>query len=72
MPKSAFYNSLTKEELSDGDYRKVHDVWNLFEMKTLCDLHDHYMKLDVVLLAEQLPLSRPMVWILFIITVLLD
>ena len=51
-PKEVFYNDLTNENISTGDYKHVQDIFNVFELKTLGDLHDLYMKTDILLLAD--------------------
>ena len=50
--KEKFYSSLTNKKSTDKVY--VHDlnVWNKFEMKTMKDYHDLYLKRDVLLLAN--------------------
>ena len=42
-PREAFYNSLTKEAISDAKYEHAQMVWNKFNMKTLGDFHDLYV-----------------------------
>ena len=38
--------------ISDGDYLKAVDIWNVFKMKTMGDYHDLYLKTDVLILAD--------------------
>ena len=45
-----FYSSLTDRKLSDKEYDHVLKVWNKFEMKTMKDYHNLYLKCDVLLL----------------------
>ena len=45
------YSSLTDKKISDKKYKHVLKVWNRFEMKTVKDYHDLYLKCDVLLLA---------------------
>ena len=52
--KEKFYNLITSKKISDKEYEHVFEVWNKFEMKTLKDYHDLYLKFDVLLLADVL------------------
>ena len=45
-----FYSSLTDRKISDKEYDHVLKVWNKFEMKTMKDYHNLYLKCDVLLL----------------------
>ena len=58
-----FYSSTKKGEIdddgkiSDGhigikDYLTCEKIWNKFKMKNMGDYHDHYLKKDVLLLAD--------------------
>ena len=59
-----YFFSLTKKgkidedgKISDGhisieDYLTCEKIWNKFKMKNMDDYHDHYLKQDVVLLAD--------------------
>ena len=40
-----FYSSLTSTKIGDKKYDHVLKVWNKFEMKTMKDYHDLYLKL---------------------------
>ena len=64
MPaKKCIYKSL-KNGTTDGDGKKVdgpisHEeqltcekIWDLFDMKSMSDYHDHYLKKDALLLAD--------------------
>ena len=51
-PKSAFYNKLRLEDISDEDYEHAQKVWKAFECETLADYHNLYMGLDVLLLSD--------------------
>ena len=50
-PKEASYSKLNDEGISTKDYEHAQDVWNEFQMKTMKDYHDLYLKTDVLLLA---------------------
>jgi len=50
--KSKFYNSLTDERISDKDYIHAKNIWDLFNIKTLGEYSDLYLKTDVVILAD--------------------
>ena len=58
-PKWCFYSSIKddKRDTSDGhisneQYLHLKDVWNKFKFKTFKDFHDHYLKKDVLFLAD--------------------
>ncbi|GFY67148.1 uncharacterized protein TNIN_416021 [Trichonephila inaurata madagascariensis] len=51
-PQSAFFNSLTNENVSREDYEYAHQIWNIFQMRTLGDYHDLYVTVDVLLLSD--------------------
>ena len=36
--------------ISNEDYATCNKIWNDFNMKSMCDYHDHYLKKDVLLL----------------------
>ena len=38
--------------ISDEDYLTCKKIWNEFNMKNMCDYHDHYLKKDILLLAD--------------------
>ena len=48
--KEKFYSSLTNRKISDKEYGHVSNVCKKFEMKTMKDYHDLYLKCDVLLL----------------------
>ena len=50
-PRSAFHSTLTGEDISDSDYRKALHFWGAFNIQTLGEYQQWYMKLDVFLLA---------------------
>ena len=47
-----FFSSLKYVCISEKDYLKAVDVWNVFKMNTMGDYHDLYLKTDVLLLAS--------------------
>ena len=47
-----FYNLLNDESISDEDYQHAQNVWKKFNMKSMGDYHDVYLKVDVLLLAD--------------------
>ena len=50
--KEKFYSSLTGKNVSDKEYQHVLKVRNKFDMKTMEDYHDLYLKNGVLLLAD--------------------
>ena len=50
--KEMFYSSLNNRKISYKEYDHVLKVWNKFEMKTLKDYHDLYLKCGALLLAD--------------------
>ena len=46
-PKEAFFSKLTNEHISDADYERAQNIWNHFEIKTMGEYHDLYLKTDV-------------------------
>ena len=50
--KEKFYSSLANRKINDKEYEHVLNVWNKFEMKTMKDYHDVYLKCEVLLLAD--------------------
>ena len=50
--RSKFFSSLKDECVSEKDYFRAINVWNIFKMNTMGDYHDLYLKTDVLLLAD--------------------
>ena len=58
-PKESFYSSIDKGKRGKGDgnistrqYLRFKNLWKEFEFKTFRDFHNHYLKKDVILLAD--------------------
>ena len=49
--REKFYNDLNEEECCQEDYIHAQNVWSVFNMSTLQEYHDLYLKSDVLLLA---------------------
>ncbi|KAE9523791.1 hypothetical protein AGLY_015851 [Aphis glycines] len=50
--KSAFYNSLKDEEINNNDYSHAKKIWKVFNIKTLSEYSDLYLKTDVTILTD--------------------
>ena len=50
--RSKCFISLKDECISEKDYWKAVDVWDVFKINTMGDYHDLYLKTDVLLLAD--------------------
>ena len=51
-PKEEFYSILTDDSISDEQYQHAQKVWNTFNMRTMDEYHDLYLKSDILLLAD--------------------
>ena len=58
--RDCFFNDLSDQELSENDYNRVVEIFNHFNLQTLGDLHDLYVKQDVLLLADVIENYREM------------
>ena len=45
--KCNFFSSLKDECISEKDYQRANNIWNLFKMNLMGDYHDLYLKTDV-------------------------
>ncbi|CAH1104394.1 unnamed protein product [Psylliodes chrysocephalus] len=50
--KDKFYNTLTSEHISDEDFERAQEVWDIFKCQSLSDYAMLYLKSDVLLLAD--------------------
>lgn len=50
--KEHFYSQLNEEEISQQEYEFACDIWNKFQLKTLGEYSQLYLKTDVLLLAD--------------------
>lgn len=51
-PREEFYSKLTESDVSDSDYEFACNVWKEFNISTLGEYSDLYLKTDVLLLAD--------------------
>ena len=49
--RSKFFSSLKDVCISEKDYLKADNIWNVFKMNAIGDYHDPYLKTDVLLQA---------------------
>ena len=47
-----FFNVLTQQHISDEDWEFVNNVWDEFELNNLGELHDLYVAVDTLILAD--------------------
>ena len=47
-----FYSILNNEHISDELYKHAQNVWDTFNLKTMGDYHDLYLKSDILLLSD--------------------
>ena len=53
MPdKDCFFNSLKDCCISDEEYSRAINIWNIFNIKNLGEYHDLYLKTNVLLLCD--------------------
>ena len=51
-PREAFYSRLTEEHITEEDYQHAPKEWTSFELKTLGEYNDLYLKTDVLVLSD--------------------
>ena len=61
---SKFFSSLKDVCISEKDYLKADNIWNVFKMNTMGDYHDLYLKTDALLLADVFETFISNVWII--------
>ena len=50
--KEEFYSILNNEHITDEDYCHAQKVWNTFQLQTMGEYHNLYLKSDILLLAD--------------------
>ena len=50
--KEEFYSILNNEHITDEDYSHSQNVWNTFQLQTMGEYHNLYLKSDILLLAD--------------------
>ena len=50
--KEDFFNKLTNSEIAEAKYDHARHVWDMFNIKTLGEYSDLYLKTDVLVLAD--------------------
>ena len=50
--KDDFFSIMNNEHITDEDYQHALNVWNTFDLKTMGDYHNLYLKSDILLLAD--------------------
>ena len=43
-----FFSSLKDKCISEKDYLKANNIWNVFKINIMSDYHDLYLKIDVL------------------------
>ena len=56
--KEEFYSILTDESITDEQYKHARNVWNTFNLKTMGEYHDLYLKSDILLSAVVFEIFR--------------
>ena len=47
-----FFRSLKDKCISEKDYLKADNMWNLFKINTMRDYHDHYLKTECFIISR--------------------
>ena len=50
--KEEFYSILNNEHITDEDYSHAQNVWTTFQLQTMGEYHNLYLKSDILLLAD--------------------
>jgi hypothetical protein len=50
--KKEFHNKLNEYDISDRDYEHAQNEWREFNIQTLGEFSDRYLKIDVILLVD--------------------
>ena len=50
--RSKFFSSLKDKCVSEKDYQRTDNIWNVFKINTMGNYHDLYLNTDVLLLAD--------------------
>ena len=50
--KEQFYSRLNEEDITLDDYKKAEQIWKHFDIQSMGEYHDLYLKTDVSLLTD--------------------
>ena len=51
-PKEDFFSIMNNEHITDEDYKHAQNVWDTFNLKSMGEYHDLYLKSDILLLTD--------------------
>ena len=57
-PREEFYSILNDKHITNEDYKHAQNVWNTFNLESMGEYHDLYLKSDVLLLADVFEMFR--------------